>query len=64
MRQILLFLFFLPLITIGQTIEIDTVYSTNTKDKYVITVRKPGGFSASKKYHHVKMTDWWLWDWG
>lgn len=57
MRQFLLLLFFLPLITIGQTIEIDTVYSANTKDKYVITVRKPPGFNVSKKYHHVYMTD-------
>lgn len=47
----------LPLITIAQTIEIDTVYSANTKDKYVITVRKPAGFSTAKKYHHVYMTD-------
>ena len=51
------FLFLSPIITIGQTIEIDTVYSINTKDKYVITVRKPPGFSTAKKYHHVYMTD-------
>lgn len=47
----------LPLFSFAQTIQVDTVYSTNTKDKYVITVRKPVGFSDSKKYHHVYMTD-------
>lgn len=41
----------------SQTTTIDTVYSSNTKDKYVITVRKPANFSASQKYHHVYMTD-------
>lgn len=43
--------------SISQTIQIDTVYSTNVKDKYVITIRKPAGFSVAKKYHHVYMTD-------
>lgn len=51
----LLFLF--PVIVIAQSIQIDTVYSASTKDKYVITVRKPAGFIASKKYHQVYMTD-------
>ena len=42
---------------VAQTTQVDTVYSTNTKDKYVITIRKPAGFSAAKKFHHVYMTD-------
>jgi predicted alpha/beta superfamily hydrolase len=41
----------------AQTILIDTFYSQQVKDKYVITVRKPTGFSSAKKYHHVYMTD-------
>lgn len=53
----LLLYLFLPVVLFAQTTTIDTVYSTNTKDKYVITIRKPADFSASKKYHHVYMTD-------
>jgi uncharacterized protein len=45
------------LFSLAQTTQVDTVYSTNTKDKYVITIRKPAGFSTAKKYHHVYMTD-------
>jgi len=41
----------------SQKIEADTVYSTYVKDKFVITVRKPAGFSTNKLYHHVYMTD-------
>lgn len=41
----------------AQTTQVDTLYSTNTKDKYVITIRKPAGFTTAKKYHHVYMTD-------
>jgi predicted alpha/beta superfamily hydrolase len=41
----------------AQIIEIDTVYSTNVKDKFVITIRKPAGFSVNNLYHHVYMTD-------
>ena len=41
----------------AQTIETDTVYSINVKDKLIVTVRKPAGFSIAKKYHHVYMTD-------
>ena len=41
----------------AQVIETDTVYSSYVKDKFVITVRKPAGFSVSKKYYHVYMTD-------
>jgi predicted alpha/beta superfamily hydrolase len=41
----------------SQTTEVDTVYSSNVKDKFVITVRKPAGYSTTKKYHHVYMTD-------
>lgn len=58
MKQLLwLLLIQLPLAVLAQTTEIDTVYSTQTKDKYVITIRKPAGFAANKKYHHVYMTD-------
>jgi predicted alpha/beta superfamily hydrolase len=56
-----LFLFgFLFLFSAGlfaQTTESDTIYSSQTNDKYVIIVRKPAGFNPSKKYHHVYMTD-------
>ncbi len=41
----------------AQTIQADTIYSSSTKDKYIITIRKPAGFSANKKYHFVYMTD-------
>ena len=41
----------------SQTTETDTVYSSRTNDSYVITVRKPAGYHASKKYYHVYMTD-------
>lgn len=50
----------LSFISIGlfaQTTEIDTVYSSQTGDKYVIIVRKPAGFNPNNKYHHVYMTD-------
>lgn len=58
MKRTFWFLFLLlPVFAVAQTTQIDTVYSTNTKDKYVITIRKPAGFSAAKKYHHVYMTD-------
>jgi hypothetical protein len=50
-------LLLIHVILAAQTTEVDTVYSTNAKDKYVITVRKPAGYSAAKKYHHVYMTD-------
>ncbi|HEV7781095.1 MAG TPA: alpha/beta hydrolase-fold protein [Chitinophagaceae bacterium] len=53
---------FLPLLlfyfsSLAQTTETDTVYSSGTNDKYVIIIRKPAGFSSSKKYTHVYMTD-------
>lgn len=41
----------------AQKTEVDTFYSTHVKDKFIITVRKPTGFSATKKYHHVYITD-------
>lgn len=41
----------------AQTTETDTVYSATVKDKFIITVRTPVGFSIAKKYHHVYMTD-------
>ncbi len=41
----------------AQTTQADTVFSSNVKDKFVITIRKPAGYSIAKKYHHVYMTD-------
>lgn len=58
MKQFLCFAFMLFTISsFAQTTQVDTVYSSNVKDKYVITIRKPAGYSSSKKYHHVYMTD-------
>lgn len=59
MKQLLCLscLLFFSLLSIGQTTQTDTIYSGNVKDKFVITIRKPAGFSHSKKYHHVYMTD-------
>lgn len=56
-NTILLLLAVLPLFLSAQTTTVDTVYSSNTKDRYVITIRKPADFSATKKYHLVYMTD-------
>ncbi len=44
-------------ICLSQTTRIDTVYSTQVKDKFIITIRKPAGYSDTKTYHHVYMTD-------
>jgi predicted alpha/beta superfamily hydrolase len=54
--------FLLLLITLLSTspvlaLETDTVYSTHVKDKFVITIKKPANYSASKKYHLVYITD-------
>jgi predicted alpha/beta superfamily hydrolase len=58
MKWLLLLLFIHPAFAVvAQTTQVDTLYSTNTKDKYVITIRKPAGFTTAKKYHHVYMTD-------
>jgi uncharacterized protein len=54
---LLVFFLLIQFISVAQTMEVDTLYSSNTKDKYVITVRKPAGYSTAKKYHHVYMTD-------
>ena len=53
------FLFFLFIAhnCFAQTTSIDTVYSSRVKDKFIITVRKPAGYTTIKKYHHVYMTD-------
>lgn len=59
MKKILIF-FCCVLLTFpcfAQFISRDTIYSTHTKDKYVITIRKPWGFSSKKTFHHVYMTD-------
>src|SRR5690242_8706049 len=47
----------LVLISSFSQTKIDTVYSSNVKDRFVILVRKPAGFSDSKNYHHVYLTD-------
>jgi predicted alpha/beta superfamily hydrolase len=52
-----LLLLLLPFFAEAQITQVDTVYSSNTNDKYVITIRKPADFSIGKKYHHVYMTD-------
>ena len=59
MKQLLCLscLLLFSLLSIGQLSQTDTVYSGTVKDKFVITIRKPAGFSNSKKYHHVYMTD-------
>lgn len=57
MKYILVLLVMLPVAVFCQTTQTDTVYSSSTRDKYVITIRKPAGYSATKKYHHVYMTD-------
>lgn len=41
----------------SQVTEVDTIYSGHVKDSYVITVRKPSGYSDKNKYHHVYITD-------
>ncbi len=59
MKQVCFLLMFILFFFLSksQSTEIDTLYSSFVKDKFVITVRKPAGFSATKKYHHVYMTD-------
>jgi len=58
MKKLLAFLLLVfPFHSLAQTIQTDTVYSANSKDKYVIIIRKPAGFSNTKKYHHVYMSD-------
>ena len=58
MTRIALALFILvPFVTFSQTTLVDTVYSANAKDNYVITVRTPSGYSSKNKYHHVYITD-------
>ena len=53
---LLLFLF-VPIYTFSQSTSTDTVYSSYVKDKYVITVRTPPGYSSKNKYQHVYITD-------
>jgi predicted alpha/beta superfamily hydrolase len=59
MKRVYFIYFFLlvSFFTNAQITEIDSLYSSYVKDKFVITVRKPAGFSVAKKYHHVYMTD-------
>lgn len=58
MRYLLLALFtFESLASISQHTSVDTLYSSNTKDKYIIKVRLPEGYSTSQKYQFVYMTD-------
>ena len=54
---LLVFFFSQALITFSQHTSVDTFYSQHTKDKYVITVCLPEGYSSAKKYHLVYMTD-------
>ena len=56
-RFCLLAVLLFPCCCFAQSTSIDTVYSANVKDKFVITVRKPAGYTDQKKYHHVYMTD-------
>lgn len=53
------FIFFLYIAdcSFGQTTSIDTIYSSEVKDRFVITVRQPAGYTPAKNYHHVYMTD-------
>jgi len=55
MKQLLCLscLLLFSLLSNGQTTQKDTVYSGTVKDKFVITIRKPAGFSNSKKYPAV-----------
>lgn len=46
-----------PLFVCCQSEEIDTIYSKEVKDNFVITVKKPSNYSAKSKYHHVYITD-------
>ena len=59
MNRLLYLSFFvcISLLSTAQSIQTDTVYSNSVKDKFVIEVRKPAGFTTSGKYHHVYMTD-------
>ena len=41
----------------SQTIETDTLQSTHTGDRYLITIRKPAGYTQKNKYHFVYMAD-------
>jgi hypothetical protein len=50
-------LFLLLIISINAIAQTDSVYSSYTKDHYVVTIRKPADFSSNKKYHLVYMSD-------
>lgn len=50
-------LILVSLSTFAQSTTIDTFYSSIVKDKYLITIRKPDGYTTQKNYHHVYMTD-------
>jgi predicted alpha/beta superfamily hydrolase len=41
----------------AQVAETDTMRSVYAKDDYIITVKKPAGYSIQKKYHFVYITD-------
>ncbi len=56
-RRLILSFILLPLLSFSQVTETDTLYSLYVKDQFVITVRKPPGFSKTKNYHHVYITD-------
>jgi predicted alpha/beta superfamily hydrolase len=50
-------LFILLVVGTAAIAQTDTVYSSYTRDHYVVTIRKPQDFSPNKKYHFVYMTD-------
>lgn len=52
-----LFIVFLQIAFSATAIETDTVSSLYVKDKFVISIKKPAGYSQQKKYHHVYITD-------
>ncbi len=56
-RKLLLLAFLIPCFVEGQTIDTDTIFSKYSKDHYVITIRKPDGYSEEQSYHHVYITD-------
>ena len=52
-----LLLLLLPLISFSQLKEVDTIFSAQVKDNFIITILKPDGFDPANTYHHVYMTD-------
>jgi predicted alpha/beta superfamily hydrolase len=57
MRFLLAVILLLPVTVPAQSITIDTIYSAHANDRFIITIKKPLGFSLAKNYHFVYMTD-------